>query len=148
MFSLHASTDVADLFDTGRSVLTLRWAVAAVLIALLAYGVTRRRAQDLRRRYWPQVRGRVIGDSGYTSRGGSAFDSVVTFRTLDGRAISGVPRGGVYLGMPVAGREVPVWYDPRDPNLFEARIYALDRAGSLWFVAAVLAAGVLALSCL
>jgi hypothetical protein len=111
----------------------LRWGSAAVLAVLVGYGLFRRHEQDERRRYWPQVPGRVVAErsQGYGAGGDSTYDSIVLFKTLDGSEITGSPRGGVYLGMPVVGRTVPVWYDPRDPNLFEARIYALDRAGSL-----------------
>jgi hypothetical protein len=128
--------------DLGQTTVVLRWFSAAALVGLLIYGALKRRGQDERRRYWPQVRGRLVTDrdQGYGTGGGATFDSVVVFTTLDGRIVQGSPRGGLYLGKPVAGRGVPVWYDPRDPNLFEARIYALDRAGSLSLLAALLPA--------
>ena len=126
--------------NAGSTMMTLRWASAAAVIGFVAYGLARRHGQDTRRRYWPRVPGRVIAerDPGYGAGFRSSFDSLVTFRTLDGTEIQGTPRGGIYLGMPVAGRSVPVWYDPRDPNLFEARIHAVDRAGSLPLLIAVL----------
>lgn len=130
------------MYDTGQTLLALRWVAAAFLIGCVGYGLTRRRSQNSRRRYWPNVCGRVVAeqDSGYIAGGTTIHDSIVRFRTLDGVDIQGVPRGGVYLGLPVIGRDVQVWYDPRDPNLFEARIYALDRAGSLPFLLAIVPA--------
>jgi hypothetical protein len=94
------------------------------------------------RRAWPSVRGKVVRerDLGPSLGSGSGYDPVVAFRTLDGTEIEGSPRGGMDLGMPVVGREVPVWYDPLDPNRFEARINALDGAGSLPLLAAILPA--------
>lgn len=133
---------LATVYGTDPTMLKLRWLAGAVLLLVVGLGLARRRRQDVRRQVWPRVQGLVVDEhwAGYGAGGDSSYEPVVAFRTQDGAEITGQPRGGVRLGLPIVGRQVPVWYDPVDPNRFEARIHALDRAGSVLFLAALLPA--------
>jgi hypothetical protein len=132
----------ASMYDDTQTILWLRLGSGAFLILLVGYAVFRRRRQDERRRRWSPVRGTVVDENwtGYGAGGDSSYTPVVAFRTTDGVEVHGSPRGGMYLGMPIVGREVPVWYDPADPQKFEARIYALDRDGSMALLIAIVPA--------
>ena len=120
----------------------LRLGSAAFLALFVGYALWQRRRQDARRRRWAAVRGTVTGErwQGHGVGDNSSSDPVIVFRTEDGTEITGSPRGGMYLGMNIVGREVPVWYDPQNPHRFEARIYALDRDGSMALLIAIVPA--------
>jgi hypothetical protein len=139
----------ASFSDVDGTILLIRLGCAAVLALLVAGGLLSRRSQDVRRRYWPEVLGLVVAerDDGYSVGGDhGTYEKIIRFRTLDGTEVTGPPRNGSNLGLPVIGREVPVWYDPRDAHQFETRVHALDRAGSTCFLLAIFPAVVLVLS--
>jgi uncharacterized protein DUF3592 len=119
-----------------------RFVVLAILVALLALGFYLRHRETVRRGSLQRVKGQVVDevDAGYGGSDNTRWDKVIAFRALDGRDIRGIPRNGGYFGLPVIGRRVPVWYDRRDPQRFEAQVHGLDRAGSFVFLVAIVPA--------
>jgi hypothetical protein len=122
-----------------------RLVVLLILVALLALGFLLRHRETVRRQAMQQVEGQVVDevDAGYGGSDSTRWDKVIAFRALDGRDVRGIPRNGAYFGLPVVGRRVPVWYDRRDPQRFEAQVHCLDRAGSFVFLVAIVPALVL-----
>lgn len=87
---------------------------------------------------WPKVAGRVVRDTVFSDIGAST--STIEFTTLDGRVIRAEATSSVDSGTDATGRNVPVWYDPEEPE----RIWAKVHTGDSSVVPTVLLSGGLA----
>lgn len=94
----------------------------------LALGIwLNRRAEAERDRSWVRTDGRMLGwHHGSHARKNSR--PIVRFQTAEGRSVRGMPRWAWNVGIYFQRRSpVPVWYDPDDPEQFDARVWPLDR---------------------
>lgn len=133
------------MYETGETILMMRVVIGALLLLAVAVGLLRRRRQGDLRRSWPQVQGEVVGTSAPIA-GGARHQPIVQYQTLEGETITVRRRTGWNIVTPVEGRQVPVWYNPADPERFDVQISFVDRHGTLSFILAGLLVVVLLLT--
>jgi hypothetical protein len=106
------------------------WMITVTGPVCLALGVwLNRRAENERDRTWVRTDGRVLGwHHGRQSETKKNSRPIVRFETSEGRSVRGMPRWAWDIGIYLQRRKpVPVWYDPADPEQFDARVWPLDR---------------------
>jgi hypothetical protein len=123
----------------------LAWGLIALGALLILVGTARTAAQQRRFRSWTRTTGQVVDEPlGVGAAPGRGRRMVVEFDSERG-PVRGSPRWSTWNGVSRIGRRVDVWYDPQQPDRFDALTGLSDRAGYLWYLvgAPVLLVGVL-----
>ncbi len=110
----------------------IRYLPLVLGLTLLAAGIAVRTVRYRRLERWVRVDGVTVGSS--PGGAGEPTATVVQFTARFGRIVTGTPRSFSDTGFYPTGRTVPVWYDPDNPERFEANVNFFDRHRGLLLI--------------